>query len=149
MYMRPPIWRRVQVPRDITLADLHDVIQATFGWMGGHLHQFEIGETYYGDPSVLDDGFGPRTHNEARTRLGQLVNRSVNRFFYTYDFDDKWQHEIKVEKTLPAAPDVDYPALTGGRRRAPPEDCAGVPGFAMLVEAINDESHPEHEEMCD
>jgi hypothetical protein len=146
-YMRPPIWRRVQVPKDITLAELHDVIQVTFGWMGYHLHQFEVDDTVYGDPSMLDDGFGDRTHNEARLRLGQLVNRGITRFFYTYDFGDNWLHEIKVEKVLPAAPGVDYPVLTGGKRRAPPEDCGGVPGFAMFLEAINDESHPEHAEM--
>jgi len=149
LYLRPPIWRRVQVAKDATLADLHEVIQAVFGWEHAHLHQFEVGDTLYGDPSMFDDGFGFRTHDQARVRLDQLVNRGFDRFFYTYDFGDNWQHEIKVEKTLPAAPDVDYPVLRGGRRRAPPEDCGGVPGFAMLVEAINDESHPEHEEMCD
>jgi len=37
---KPPIWRRVAVPSDITLGELHEVIQIVMGWMNGHLHQF-------------------------------------------------------------------------------------------------------------
>jgi len=37
---RPPIWRRVLVPADMTLGQLHGVIQVAFGWMDCHLHSF-------------------------------------------------------------------------------------------------------------
>jgi len=36
--MRPPIWRRVQVPGTLSLAAFHDVIQTVFGWTDTHLH---------------------------------------------------------------------------------------------------------------
>lgn len=39
-HTKPPIWRRLIVPADITLGDLHVVIQIAMGWMDGHLHQF-------------------------------------------------------------------------------------------------------------
>ncbi|MER6066852.1 hypothetical protein ABT167_38155 [Streptomyces sp. NPDC001792] len=29
---RPPVWHRLEVPSGITLPELHDVIQAAFGW---------------------------------------------------------------------------------------------------------------------
>ena len=29
---RPPVWRRVLVPADVTLRDLHEVIQLAMGW---------------------------------------------------------------------------------------------------------------------
>ena len=37
---KPPIWRRVAVPANITLGQLHDVIQIAMGWTDSHLHIF-------------------------------------------------------------------------------------------------------------
>ena len=39
---KPPIWRRVAVPSDITLGQLHEVIQIVMGWTDSHLHQFVL-----------------------------------------------------------------------------------------------------------
>jgi DNA repair exonuclease SbcCD ATPase subunit len=39
---QPPIWRRVAVPSDCTLAELHEIIQIAMGWMDEHLHQFRL-----------------------------------------------------------------------------------------------------------
>ena len=30
--IRPPIWRRVLVPSDVSLDDLHEIIQAVMPW---------------------------------------------------------------------------------------------------------------------
>lgn len=37
---KPPVWRRLAVPGDLTLDKLHTVIQAAMGWMDSHLHSF-------------------------------------------------------------------------------------------------------------
>jgi len=39
-YSNPPIWREVAVLPDITLGELHHVIQIVMGWDDCHLHQF-------------------------------------------------------------------------------------------------------------
>jgi hypothetical protein len=39
---RPAIWRRLAVPSDMTLGQLHHVLQIAMGWMDGHLHQFVL-----------------------------------------------------------------------------------------------------------
>ncbi len=46
----PPIWRRLLVPADTTLAQLHDVLQAAMGWEDCHMHEFSIGQRRIGRP---------------------------------------------------------------------------------------------------
>ena len=45
---KPSIWRRVAVSSDITLAELHHVIQRAMGWWDCHLHEFKIAGRSYG-----------------------------------------------------------------------------------------------------
>ena len=40
--IKPPIWRRIQVPETYTFWDLHVAIQDAMGWLDYHLHEFEI-----------------------------------------------------------------------------------------------------------
>ena len=40
---KPPIWRRMQLTSDITLVQLHRILQRVMGWEGAHLYQFVIG----------------------------------------------------------------------------------------------------------
>lgn len=41
---KPPIWRRVMVPDQITFGDLHEIIQTVFCWRDYHIHEFEFPE---------------------------------------------------------------------------------------------------------
>lgn len=53
---KPSVWRRLLVPENTTLLDLHGILQAAFGWLGDHLHEFEIdGERY----CAVDDDVRP------------------------------------------------------------------------------------------
>ncbi|MEU8328253.1 plasmid pRiA4b ORF-3 family protein [Micromonospora sp. NPDC048839] len=135
---KPPIWRRLELPADTSLADLHHTIQVAFDWYDSHLHVFE---TAYGDFGVANRELGYRA--EAPVALEQVAPSVGDRFTYTYDFGDDWTHDIVVEKVLPRQP-IAYPRCTGGRRAAPPEDCGGIWGYAELVEVLSDPSHPEH-----
>jgi hypothetical protein len=44
----PMIWRRVQVPADVTLRELHGVFQVAMGWESIHLFQFVLRATRFG-----------------------------------------------------------------------------------------------------
>ncbi|MBK5239233.1 MAG: plasmid pRiA4b ORF-3 family protein, partial [Actinomycetales bacterium] len=49
----PPIWRSVQVPSDLTLDRVHDVIQTSMGWTNSHLHSFIPSPGSGSTPSIL------------------------------------------------------------------------------------------------
>jgi len=116
-----------------------------FGWSNSHLHQFIVGDTYYGVPDPEFDHL--ETHNEKRFRLNQLVARPKDKLVYEYDFGDSWNHEIMLEKILAAEPGVRYPICITGKRATPPEDCGGVGGYEDLLRTIQDPEHEEHESM--
>jgi yecA family protein len=149
--VRPPVWRRVEVPTDFTLGDLHEVIQASLGWDNSHLHDFEIAGRHYSanDMRLEDNGWGETVHDATRFRLDSLVKQGVKSFSYTYDFGDDWRHKIDVEKVLEAVPDADYPRVVKGKGARPPEDVGGPPGYDMFREIIADPDHPEHGEMLE
>lgn len=42
---KPPIRRRLQVRGNVTLPELHDILQVAFSWEDYHLHQFVVGNT--------------------------------------------------------------------------------------------------------
>ena len=142
--IEPPIWRRMEVPGDISLRKLHNILQAVMGWETRHLHEFVIGGEHFGEP---DPERGYEMRDDRKTRLYQVVPRQGDRLDYIYDFGDDWWHELIVEKIDPPKPGAVYPMLIGGERNAPPEDCGGLPGYAHLLEAIRDPEHPEHEEL--
>jgi hypothetical protein len=141
---KPPIWRRLLVRSDSTLADLHYIIQVAFGWQDYHLHQFIVGDSYYG-VSDLDDLDDMEMQDEQEVTLGQIVAAAGAKFQYEYDFGDGWLHQVAVEKVLAPEPGRTYPVCIKGRRACPPEDVGGIWGYEHFLQAITDPNHEEHD----
>ena len=142
--IRPPIWRRIQVANDITFYHLHRILQEVMGWYDAHLHQFDIGGWQITDAETLADSWDDGS-DEQKTRLGEQIGREGQKMRYEYDFGDSWEHELLLEKILPAEPGVHYPRCLKGKRACPPEDCGGPWGYEALLEALADADHEEHE----
>ncbi|WNB86501.1 plasmid pRiA4b ORF-3 family protein [Cellulomonas sp. ATA003] len=133
--VEPPIWRAVQVPTDLTLDDLHTVIQVAMGWTDSHLHRFTVGEPW--DPAARsfvtaeDIAEGERGEPESGVAIGAVLREAGDELRYTYDFGDGWNHVVRLEGTTSSADGA--PRCVAGQRACPPEDCGGAPGYEELV----------------
>lgn len=143
----PPIWRRVLVDGSATLDQVHEVIQAAFGWWNCHLHEFDVAGERYGVPDP-DEDWGDTPDDERGTRLDAIAGEGDS-LRYTYDFGDGWEHRVVVEQVFPAAAVPTVPACIDGRRACPPEDCGGTWGYRELLDVLADPDHPEHDERRD
>jgi Plasmid pRiA4b ORF-3-like protein len=142
----PPVWRRLLVPAAVTLAHLHDVLQAAMGWEDCHMHEFRMGRRYFGRPNPEDRLMGmPPVENERTVQLSNLLGKVGPKAIYTYDLGDTWEHGVVLEKRLSADPNTAYPVCTGGQLACPPEDCGGVGGFYDLLDATSNPNHDQHE----
>ncbi len=145
---KPPIWRRIQVPGEATLLQLHQIIQACMDWEDIHLHQFLIDRTPYSIPDSDDSWQTRKPKDEAKFTLHDLDRKIQPHFDYIYDFGDNWVHRISVEKILPPGEGKPYPVLLTGRRAGPPEDIGGIHHYMHILKVISAPGSEEHEEIA-
>lgn len=97
--IRPPIWRRLEVPLDRTFREFSDVILASLGWSNTHLHQFEVGERMQpGQRSIemaevrdeaMDDFFGPPSDEKLADLFPELPLEEARLLFPPAPEDDR------------------------------------------------------------
>jgi hypothetical protein len=150
--VEPPVWRRVAVPSDLTLADLHLVVQAVMGWENLHLHQFETPDGIRYETHDLErdpDGLDRGARDASDVELHEVLPRVGSALRYEYDFGDGWEHRIELVAVRP--PEVGERTLRclAGERACPPEDCGGALGYAELLAALADPARGRHQELTE
>ena len=150
--IKPPIWRRIQVPSTYTLYDLHVVIQNVMGWLDSHSHKFSV-LTIYGQSLVFGIPTDENTdllHEDIiipdwkyNLYIFEVLFKRI--FEYYYDREN-WIFKIDFEKVVCAEADVIYPRCIKGRRASPPENCDGMLRYAELLTILADSEHQEHED---
>jgi hypothetical protein len=147
MGVQPAVWRRVRMPGDIKLHEVHELLQVLMGWRNAHLHRFVIkGEEYA--PKWSEYGMA-KVRDERRTTLERAVKLAGESFGYDYDFGDGWHHDITIEETLPWVKGSWIPVCREGAGACPPEDCGGPIGYQQLLECVSDPNHERYEERND
>ncbi|HSM83869.1 MAG TPA: plasmid pRiA4b ORF-3 family protein [Nodosilinea sp.] len=126
----PPIWRRVCVPGNTPLAQLHRVIAAAMGWSG------EADYLFKGQGRGLADG-------EVRD-LSTLLAQPNDTLLYTYSPAQGWLHKVTLESAGPAD---SAPHCTAGEGHCPPEFCNGVWDYLDLLERLEDSGEPDVDDL--
>jgi hypothetical protein len=142
---KPPLWRRLELASDMTLDDVHEVIQTAFGWTDSHLHRFASGPAFHSPETEyylceFEVDEGEVGIPEEDVRLDEVLVEPGEKLLYNYDFGDDWEHVIKLEAVEPRNDDAPRALCTGGKRPAPAEDCGGVHGYELFVAANSEPS---------
>lgn len=150
--IRPPVWRRIQVPANYTFWDLHVALQDSMGWFDCHLHEFQVQnpssglEERIGTPAEEDSELLGVVHPGWKRYISDYFSLENPKAQYMYDFGDDWQHTLTVEKILSREKGKQYPLCMKGKRACPPEDCGGVSGYEDLLKIIADPNHEDYDE---
>src|SRR5260370_38015491 len=75
LQINPPIWRRLHVRSDSSIATLHELLQIAFDWSDFHLHRFVIRGKEYGLSRI-----GCTTFRSASKASSPSAKRSSTRF---------------------------------------------------------------------
>ena len=119
----PLVARLISVPDDLSLEELHDVLQLVLGWSGQAFYNFRIHGQEIGRRRHL------RTH-----LLREFQLRRREKFLYTYDFLDLWEWEIRVLDIEPGRAEAWRPRCLAGRAATPPEECGAQRGYMRILD---------------
>ena len=141
--------RKIIVPASLEFERLHKVLQEIFNWRNRHLYRFTVFGSN-GKPAVELVPFNEDldyAENEILMR-GHILSEILpkhKKMLYTYDFGDRWEHEIKLVRVIE---DYDKPSpyLSEASGQTPPEDVGGVSGFLDFREIMMNPDHPDYQE---
>lgn len=134
----PSIWRKIEVPSNVKLTSLAEIIITAMEWYNEHLHQFRTKDKVYYATAQKDDDID--TNWGGDFSINQLLKKEKDKVVFEYDFGDSWEHDVVLSKVEDY--DKDEPhivKLISGKRACPPEDCGGVWGYYDLCETMK---HP-------
>lgn len=126
----PPVWRRLQIPSNITFDKLSKIIQIAFGWSGYHLYEFEIAGNRYTQGTLIGvpSEYEWEDYNciDAKKIKIDKFLENIRKFEYKYDFGDDWKHEIVVEKVIKTNEKLIKPVCVKAKMQNLEEDSGGV-----------------------
>jgi hypothetical protein len=148
----PKVWRRLKVPADYSLYQLHLAIQGAFGWHNCHLFQFsESGlltdKLAYGlpDPEFETESF--KMKDARTTKMNRILRKPGQQFSYEYDFGDSWMHLVTLEGIF--SEEISRPWCEDGYGTCPPEDCGGTGGYQQMLSVFATPRHPDKKSYLD
>lgn len=142
--------RRILVPANMSLTDMHKVIQNLFDWHNYHLYDFTVYNQITGDKELCLVPFeeGLEYDNKAivmnEHTLSDVIHES-KKLVYTYDFGDNWIHDVELVQVIEEY-DGELPYLIEAKGQTPPEDVGGIGGFLDFRKIMLDVKDPDHEE---
>lgn len=140
--IKPAIWRKIDVPSNISLRLLSELIIDLMGWKSVHLNYFKVANSDYYIPYYqLEHAkstfsmFDAEALNQEDYTISDVLNVKGRSITFEYDLGDKWCHEIRLSSVNEYKEDEEHEiAFVGGECACPPENCGGAEGYLELME---------------
>jgi hypothetical protein len=132
----PMIWRRLQVPGEITLAELSQAIQICMDWHDTETHQFLVGKIFYSPGFGISNQERLAEYDEANFKLHELEEPMHFIFTYLYDGGEGWELDISLEEVFPEGFTHSHPRLLDGERACPPASIGDIHQYQALLAAL-------------
>ncbi|MCL2271045.1 MAG: plasmid pRiA4b ORF-3 family protein, partial [Treponema sp.] len=124
------VWRRVLVPGNRRLEDLHSIIQISLEWKDSYRHRFYTAAIGGLDRNNLDD----------KTKIWEVCNQGTSEL--QYEYGNKWN--IKVIFLSPYQPGKkEIIRCAAGEGAAPPEIIGGPLRFRKILSILEEGSDME------
>ena len=161
----PKIWRRFQVPENITMARLGYILMTMYEMKANHLFcvtvpirdNVKLDETLSGVGSVFPDkswrfeigneelfpGEGEKVFDASTYKMRSILQGCQGeKLTLEYDYGDGWEVEITLESVLEdkELPGRELPRVLAGEGYGIIEDCGGTGGLEQLAAAFRQKS---------
>lgn len=125
--VEPPIWRELYVDADITLRQLHHILQVAFGWESTHEHYFKISRSLYRElpKEGLPPTAGSKLFSDRHTKLSRVVTKEKQKFSYVYGRNLEWTHRMTLKMILSNDETLGRAILDAGQLNGATEHCEG------------------------
>ncbi len=131
----PPLWRRILVPDNFSLGDIHLVVQSAIGFDNCHQHEFTFNNPTFGQ-TVPD---APEyLRGEESVLISDVFAKPSYGLGYRYDFTDNWEHEIQLEKIFEPNPDLSHPVCLDGEGAGPLEEIDGPDQYNRIIKGSSE-----------
>lgn len=110
------------------------------GWEDYHLYNFKINRINIG---LLDED-NDELEDAEKIKLSDYLVIKKQKFYYTYDFGDSWEHILIIENILDSNI-MSIPICLAGEKACPPEDCGGMGGYEELLKIRLNKNHKDYE----
>ena len=166
----PKIWRRFQVPENITMARLGYILMTMYEMKANHLFcvtvpirdNVKLDETLSGVGSVFPDkswrfeigneelfpGEGEKVFDASTYKMRSILQGCQGeKQTLEYDYGDGWEVEITLESVLEdkELPGRELPRVLAGEGYGIIEDCGGTGGLEQLAAAFRQKSGDDYE----
>lgn len=122
---KPPMWREVLVPADMSFLGLHNVIQTVCGFDGYHLWRFQE-KIYNSYPEIgLPSDDDPDVEDASQINVTDYLAQKGDTMEYVYDFGDDWIFTITVLEASDM--EVKHPSLLKWKSDLQPAEDSGGP----------------------